>query len=184
MMREKGGAPIGSGTVQREQRPAWGCYGQYRRGYFPRKSPWGSGLWRNCGPSPRHIPVKNASKLRKEPLIDAVASALLERERMREVLLALEPEEWGLFRRAAETGICHPKKADDGCGLALQRLGYLYRFQDADKEAYAVPEEVRAAYHGACRRRFSRAERAGGIGSTPTPWRRVNLVRRDSTGGI
>ena len=49
--------------------------------------------------------VKNPSKLRKEPLIDAVASALLERERMREVLLALEPEEWGLFRRAAETGI-------------------------------------------------------------------------------
>ena len=90
--------------------------------------------------------VKNPSKLRKEPLIDAVASALLERERMREVLLALEPEEWGLFRRAAETGTCHPKKADDGCGLALQRLGYLYRFQDADKEAYAVPEEVRAAY--------------------------------------
>ena len=63
--------------------------------------------------------VKNPSKLRKEPLIDAVASALLERARMREVLLALEPEEWELFRRVAETGLCRPKKSDDGGGLAL-----------------------------------------------------------------
>ena len=90
--------------------------------------------------------VKYPSKLRKEPLIDAVASALLERDRMREVLLALEPEEWGLFRRTAETRICRPKKSDGGDGLALQRLGYLYRVQETDKEAYAVPNEVRAAY--------------------------------------
>lgn len=90
--------------------------------------------------------VKYPSRLRKEPLIDAVASALLERDRMREVLLVLEPEEWELFRRAAETGICRPKKSDGGCGLALQRLGYFYRVQAAGKEAYAVPHEVRAAY--------------------------------------
>lgn len=90
--------------------------------------------------------VKNPSKLRKEQLIDAVASALLERNRMREVLLALEPEEWGIFRRAAETGICRPKNSDGTGGLPVQSLGYLYRVQEAGKEAYIVPEEVRAAY--------------------------------------
>ena len=90
--------------------------------------------------------VKSPSKLRKEPLIDAVASALLERDRMREILLVLESEGWGIFQRAAETGICHPKKTDSGCGLALQKLGYLYRVREADKETYTVPEEVRTVY--------------------------------------
>ena len=90
--------------------------------------------------------VKSPSKLRKEPLIDAVASALLERDRMREVLLALEPADWGIFLRAAEVGTCQPKKTDSGYGLALQRLGYLYRVQKAGKETYAVPEEVRTVY--------------------------------------
>ena len=90
--------------------------------------------------------VKSPSRLRKEPLIDAVASALLERDRMREVLLALEPADWGIFLRAAEVGTCQPKKTDSGYGLALQRLGYLYRVQKAGKETYAVPEEVRTVY--------------------------------------
>lgn len=90
--------------------------------------------------------VKSPSKLRKEPLIDAVASALLEQDRMREVLLALEPADWGIFLRAAEVGIFHPKKTDSGCGLALQNLGYLYRIREAGKESYIVPEEVRAVY--------------------------------------
>ena len=90
--------------------------------------------------------VKSPSKLRKEPLIDAVASALLERDRMREVLLALEPADWGIFLRAAEVGTCQPKKTDSGCGLALQNLGYLYRIREAGKESYIVPEEVRAVY--------------------------------------
>ena len=90
--------------------------------------------------------VKAPSKLRKEPLIDAVASALLERDRMREVLLALEPADWGIFLRAAEVGTCQPKKTDSGYGLALQRLGYLYRIREAGKETYAVPEEVRTVY--------------------------------------
>lgn len=90
--------------------------------------------------------VKNLSKLRKEPLIDAVASALLERDRMWEVLLALEPADWGIFRRAVETGIYRPKKSDVGGGLALQTLGYLCPFQETGKEAYIVPAEVRAAY--------------------------------------
>ena len=90
--------------------------------------------------------VKSPSRLRKEPLIDAVASALLEQDRMREVLLALEPADWGIFLRAAEVGIFHPKKTDSGCGLALQNLGYLYRIREAGKESYIVPEEVRAVY--------------------------------------
>ena len=90
--------------------------------------------------------VKAPSKLRKEPLIDAVASALLERDRMREVLLALEPEDWGLFHRTEEAGTYRPKQSEGGCGLALQRLGYLCRIRDGGKESYTVPEEVRAVY--------------------------------------
>ena len=90
--------------------------------------------------------VKSPSKLRKGPLIDAVASALLERDRMREVLLALEPADWGLFQRAVTTGTSRQKGSDGGCGLALQNLGYLYRIRETGKEAYIVPEEVRAAY--------------------------------------
>lgn len=105
--------------------------------------------------------VKNPSKLRKEPLIDAVASALLERDRMQEVFLALEPADWWLFLRAAETGSCHLKKTDSGCGLVLQKLGYLYRVRGAGKEVYTVPEEVRAAYRELAAEGFcTRKERA------------------------
>lgn len=90
--------------------------------------------------------VKNPSKLRKEPLINKVTSALLERNRMREVLFSLEPADWGLFRRAVAAGTYRPKKSDRECGLTLQRLGYLYRIREEVKETYVVPEEVRAAY--------------------------------------
>ena len=105
--------------------------------------------------------VKAPSKLRKEPLIDAVASALLERDRMREVLLALEPEDWGLFHRTEEAGTYRPKQSEGGCGLALQRLGYLCRIRDGGKESYTVPEEVRAVYRELAAEGFcTRKERA------------------------
>lgn len=91
--------------------------------------------------------VKYASKLRKEDLIRAVRTALLERKRLEEVLYIVKPEEWKLFQKAARAPY-RSKNTNQEPYKVLQGLGYLQVFQDGGRLIYVVPEEVGQLYQG------------------------------------
>ena len=83
---------------------------------------------------------------------------MLDRDRLREILLLTEPEDWRAFQAAAEAGTYRPKKSADMTGLVLQRCGYLNRFQEGERVIYVVPEDVRSVYRelaadGFCRQK-------------------------------
>lgn len=89
--------------------------------------------------------IKYASRLRKEDLIQSVRTALLERERMEEVLYIVRPEEWKLFQKAV-TAPYRSREAEQEPYEVLQGLGYLQTFWDGGRLIYVVPDEVRQLY--------------------------------------
>lgn len=90
--------------------------------------------------------IRYASKLRKEELIQSVRAALLERERLEEVLYIVEPDEWRLFQKAVSAPYRSRNPEREPCKV-LQGLGYLQPFQDKGRRIYVAPEEIRRLCH-------------------------------------
>jgi len=90
--------------------------------------------------------VKGYTKLAKRGLIESVGTALLNPNRMEEVLYILEPTEWTLLNKTAMTECLKTESYGAlACDL-LQSLGYIQSYYYDNSFRYVMPSEIRQTY--------------------------------------
>jgi len=90
--------------------------------------------------------VSGYARMKKADLIDAVFDALLDMERMTEILYVTDPKTWRLFQHAAVGELIRVTRATPPQHRLLVELGYL-ALQQSEEDAWLfMPDEIRAVY--------------------------------------
>lgn len=82
--------------------------------------------------------------MKKAELITELVAALMEPERLRELLLVLDPAAWDIFYAVYETGFSAGGDMGSPQYRLLEEFGYLYRTEPSTGSAIFMPTEIRA----------------------------------------
>lgn len=106
--------------------------------------------------------VRGCWSLKKEDLIGAIQTAMLESPHMEEELFRTGRPSWQFFQRIAADGGRKTVSAAPESYTFLQDLGYLQAFSSGDQLLFVIPLEVRQAYQVLLKDGFlARKERDG-----------------------
>ena len=90
--------------------------------------------------------VSGYTRMKKADLIDAVFDALLDMERMTEILYVTDPKTWRLFQHAAVRELIRVTRTTPPQHKLLVELGYL-ALQQSEEDAWLfMPDEIRTVY--------------------------------------